>query len=152
KQVLFKISMSPKPGDPPKEMALVMSEGERQGEVEVLEIDEPGGVIKFNNHGQEQTLTLEKDGEKPPPGSPLPSLTQPGVPSAMAVPNIPRPQPLAPGVNPQPAIPNPATTPDAGAGGLSRIPSRMLRVPPATGTAVQGTDKTALPPLPPAPK
>ena len=40
RQVLFKVQMPSKPGEPAREMSWVLSEGERQGGIEVLEIDE----------------------------------------------------------------------------------------------------------------
>jgi hypothetical protein len=58
RQVLFKVQKS---GAPAREISCVLSEGERQGEIAVLEIDEKSGTVKFNNHGIEQTLNLKND-------------------------------------------------------------------------------------------
>ncbi|MEK7707912.1 MAG: hypothetical protein AAB380_07950, partial [Verrucomicrobiota bacterium] len=59
-QVLFKTMMpGSKPGEPPRETAMVLSVGERAGEIEVVAIDENAGTITFNNHGKPQTLSLE---------------------------------------------------------------------------------------------
>jgi hypothetical protein len=66
RQVLFKVQMPPKPGEPAREMSCVMSEGERQGEVEVLEIDDKAWTVKFRNHGIVQTLNLKNDGDRHP--------------------------------------------------------------------------------------
>lgn len=63
-QVLFKIHMPSKPGEPAREISCVLSEGERQGEIEVLEIDEKAGTVKFSNHGTVQTLNLKTDGDR----------------------------------------------------------------------------------------
>jgi hypothetical protein len=58
RQVLFKVQKS---GAPAREISCVLSEGERQGEIAVLEIDEQSGTVKFNNHGIEQTLKLKNN-------------------------------------------------------------------------------------------
>ncbi|MEK7707888.1 MAG: hypothetical protein AAB380_07820, partial [Verrucomicrobiota bacterium] len=59
-QVLFKTMMpGSKPGEPPRETAMVLSVGQREGEIEVVAIDESAGTITFNNHGKPQTLSLE---------------------------------------------------------------------------------------------
>jgi hypothetical protein len=57
--VLFKVMMPAKPPEPAKEMAYVLSEGERAGEIEVLDINEQAGTARFMNHGVEQTLALK---------------------------------------------------------------------------------------------
>jgi hypothetical protein len=72
KRVLFKVQQPARPPEPAKEQSFIMTEGQREGQIEVLEIDEKAGSIKFNNYGTVVTLTLEKDGPKqsntPPPG------------------------------------------------------------------------------------
>jgi hypothetical protein len=55
-QALFKVSA--KPGQPPKETSYVLTEGERQDEIEVVKINQPDGIITFNNHGIIQELPL----------------------------------------------------------------------------------------------
>ena len=58
-QVLFKVAPQNRLGQPPaKEEAYVLSEGERQDEIEVTKIDEPGSMVTFNNHGVVQELPL----------------------------------------------------------------------------------------------
>lgn len=79
RQVLFKASVSPKPGEPAKELALVLSEGQSENEFEVLEIDEESGTVKFNNHGTIQSLSLEKDGSKLPAGVMPPAMSASGA-------------------------------------------------------------------------
>lgn len=64
-QVLIKVLMPSRPGEPAKEISCVLSEGERQGEIEVLEIDDRSGTVQFNNHGTGQTLNLKDDGAQP---------------------------------------------------------------------------------------
>jgi len=60
RQVLFKVQFPSKAGEPAREISCVLSEGERMGEIKVLEIDQRAGTVKFNNHGSEQTLNLWK--------------------------------------------------------------------------------------------
>lgn len=68
-----------KPGALTKEESLILTEGQREGEVEVLQIDEHAGSVKVNNSGTVMTLTFEKDGAKlpatptPHPAPPLPN-------------------------------------------------------------------------------
>jgi hypothetical protein len=59
-QVLFKVQIPPKAGQPAKEQSYVMGEGERQDEIEVRKIDEKNATITFDNHGIVQTLELVK--------------------------------------------------------------------------------------------
>jgi len=70
------------PGQAMKEESLMLTEGQRQGSVEVLNIDEKTGSVRVNNSGSIMTLTFEKDGAKlsntpphptAPGGLPLPT-------------------------------------------------------------------------------
>ena len=62
-QALFKVAVKPKPGQPPKDESYVLSEGERQEDIEVIKINKADGLITFNNHGtiQELPLIVAKD-------------------------------------------------------------------------------------------
>lgn len=97
----------------------MLTEGQRQGEIEVLEIDEKAGVVKVKNHGIPQSLDFKTDGAKPNP-APAVASTTPGV-----IPQpIPPPMPqanAAPGGNPQPQIP------------VRTIPTRSMRIPAPPG-------------------
>jgi hypothetical protein len=64
------------PGQAIKEESLMLTEGQRQGDIEVLNIDEKAGSVRVNNSGSIMTLTFEKDGAKLPNTPPLP--TTPG--------------------------------------------------------------------------
>jgi hypothetical protein len=90
-QVLFKVAGVAKPGLPPKEESYVMSEGDRQNEIEVQKIDEPSAMITFINHGVVQELGLVASaagggaggapaagGGLPPPGMPTPAMAPNG--------------------------------------------------------------------------
>ena len=78
-QVLFKVAADkPKPGQPPaKEEAYVLSEGERQDEIEVIKIDESASLVTFNNHGFPQELSLTN---APNASGPAPAGGGAGVP------------------------------------------------------------------------
>lgn len=85
-----------KPGEPSKgEQYYTLSVGERQGDIEVLEIDTTGGSVKVNNAGSIVTLTFDKEtpkggggamgGVPPPPGAvppPMPGASGFGAPAA----------------------------------------------------------------------
>jgi hypothetical protein len=53
-QVLFKVAG--KAGG--KEASYILSEGQRQDDIEVTKIDEKSGVVTFNNHGLAQSIPL----------------------------------------------------------------------------------------------
>ena len=57
-QVLFKVATKPPAGQPQKDASYVMTEGERQDEIEVIKIDEAAGVVTFNNHGKTEEIAL----------------------------------------------------------------------------------------------
>ncbi len=101
KRVLMKTAAPPgKPGEPPKtEQSYILTEGQREGDIEVIEIDDKAGSVKVNNAGTIQTLTFEKDGAKLP-STPTPAA--PGVPGAPVIPGLPvnRAVPSAPGTTP----------------------------------------------------
>jgi hypothetical protein len=85
KRVLLKVPPGPlKPGEAPKtDQGLVLRVGERQGDIEVLEIDEKAGSVKVNYGGNVTDLTFEKDGVKIAPGPAPGALPMPGMPSPM---------------------------------------------------------------------
>lgn len=112
KRVLFKVQVPAKPPQPPKEESYILTEGQRDGDIEVLEINEKSGVAKFNNHGMIQTLDLANDGAKP---SNLPTPTA-GPPA--------RPFPPFAARNPN--------GPESGAP-MKTIPARTLRIPQIPG-------------------
>jgi len=116
KRVLFKVQAPAKPPQPAKEESYILTEGQRDGDIEVLEIDEKAGVAKFNNHGTMQTLDLVNDSAK-----------LPGVPAAAAGPPPPRPMP--------PLMGHTLNGPQPGAGARG-LPTRTLRLPEIPGTPV----------------
>ena len=58
--VLFKVMMPARPPEPAKEIPYVLVEGEHEGEIDVLEINEQSGIVTFSNHGVVQVLALER--------------------------------------------------------------------------------------------
>ena len=83
-----------KPGTPPAEQTLTLMEGQSDGEIEVLQIDEKAGRVKVNNGGTIVTLTFEKDGVKPiqalptnpPVGASNPAVTAVPTPTGVTPP------------------------------------------------------------------
>ncbi len=77
-QVLFKVAIPAKAEQPAKDEAYILSEGQRQDEIEVVQIDEKAGLVTFNNHGTVQELALVKAAapvagtSTPAPGGPAP--------------------------------------------------------------------------------
>jgi hypothetical protein len=97
-----------------------LSVGERQGDIEVLEIDTTGGSVKVNNAGTVVTLTFDKDGAKGGGGGGVPA--PPGA--------VPPPMPGAGGFGAAPAAGGPT--------GFS-MPTRTVRAGGGFGQPA-GTD------------
>jgi hypothetical protein len=101
----------------------ILTEGQRQGEIEVLQINEKAGTVKVKNHGIEQTLDFKTDGAK---ANPVPAVAN-----------------VTPGVIPQPNAPaGPGNQPGVGTLQTPAPPRtipRMMRIatpeaaPPAPG-------------------
>ncbi len=125
KRVLMKVAMPARPPEPAKEVPLTLSEGQREGEIEVLEIDTVARTAKVNNFGTVTSLDFTNNGAKmvaaAAPGRP----PGPGMPAGVAV--------------PRPGMPNPAAAPPSSfvPGGMSKsIPTtRPMRLGP-TGASV----------------
>jgi hypothetical protein len=106
----------------------ILSEGQRDREVEVVEIDEKAGVVKVNNHGIPQTLDFKNDGAK------LQVTAMPGLPPPGGIP----PPPISLNAPPSPS--------------LRTIPTRTMRIPPPPGAAnVPGPTETGGAEQPPSP-
>lgn len=57
-EVLFKVSMPAKAGQPAKDVDYTLAEGERQDDIEVVKIDEKAAMITFKNHDVVQDIAL----------------------------------------------------------------------------------------------
>ena len=118
KRALMKVApANGKQVEPGKELSLILTEGQREGDIEVLQIDEKAGSVKVNNSGTVMVLTFEKDGAKLPATAPGPGM---------------------PGTNPLPsALPsmNPLSLPVRG--NATNFPGRGRRfaTPPLPGMA-----------------
>jgi hypothetical protein len=121
KRVLLKeVPPTGSPGATNKEESLILTEGQREGHVEVLAIDEKAGRVRVNNSGNEMTLTFEKDGIKQ--ATPAPP-TAPALPGAL------------PGAAPAPGQMNPALPGSQVNPPARQFPGRLRRgTAPAPGT------------------
>jgi len=128
-----------KPTGPNSDKSVILTVGERQDSLELLEVDMKEGTAKVKNDGTEVVLTLPSGptGGGGPPGGPpgVPGMGIPGQPTRLPT-FIPQPQaaPSALGA-PRPTLPgnagvnpsvNPYGTADA-MNGLSGIPTRDMR-------------------------
>lgn len=112
-QVLIKVKIPPRPPEPAKDRSLVMDVGQREGEVEVLEMNTTAGTVTIKNQGNLLTLNLKDNSSKPAAG---PALAAP---------------PVAGAALPPPQLPPPAQVlPPAPA--ARSLPNRQLRTNPNT--------------------
>ena len=80
-QALFYVDVPPRPPIPATQKSYVLSEGQRQDDIEVTHIDENKNVVTFNNHGVVQELPLVKAA---PITTPTPVVMNPGGPALNA--------------------------------------------------------------------
>ena len=132
-KALFRTQGQAKPPKPAEKVSMVLSVGQREGEIEVVAIDEKSGSVTFNNHGQPQTLNLTNDSVKLTPGA-VPVAGLGGI-VPPAIPGVP---PPATAFNPGQPAPSTVTT---FSGARVTIPTRSLRLPgsAAAGLPVAGT-------------
>lgn len=122
-QVLLKIKTPPRPPEPAKDRSLVMDIGQREGDVEVLEMDAYAGVVKLKNQGNLISLNLKDNAARPAAG---PALTLPAAAPAAGM----LPPPTQPQLPARPSVgATPSTTP---VGGGSPLPTRAVRSAPMT--------------------
>lgn len=91
-----------------EDLSMILTEGQRQGHVEVLLIDEKAGSVKVNNSGTVMTLTFEKDGARLPS---TPASTNPAVQPGYAPGRTPGGLPPGPGSGIPPATNSNGKTP-----------------------------------------
>jgi hypothetical protein len=73
-QALFFVDVPPRPPMPATQKSYILSEGQRQDDIEVTRIDVNKSVVTFNNHGMEQQIPLVKAG---PISTPTPVVMNP---------------------------------------------------------------------------
>jgi hypothetical protein len=104
KRALMKIMMPGRPGVKAEEQSFILAEGQRDGEIEVLEIDDKAGTVKVNNFGTITNLNFKNNGvviaNTPAPGMPMPGM--PGAPPGVGGGGVP-PPPGPPGFSPSAA-------------------------------------------------
>ena len=130
KRALLKAQMPAKPGEPPKtdQSSFILAEGQREGDIDVLEIDAKEGTVKVNNFGTITTLDFKHNGIQQAAAAP----------GASAAPR------------PGGGLPAPGANPFTPAGGAQSIPTtRPMRLPLPTGAAASpasggGTPSLAL--------
>jgi hypothetical protein len=77
KLAFLKVQAPPRPGEQQQpDQSLMLTEGQREGGIEILEINEKAGTIRVNNFGTEMTIGFDKDADKVAKNPPS---TQPGV-------------------------------------------------------------------------
>jgi hypothetical protein len=131
-QVLFKVATPAKAGQPAKEDAYILSEGQRQDEIEVVQIDEKDSLVTFNNHGTVQELPLAKANVPAVNTSPG---TSPGKPSPGQIPSRFGSRPGGPGWsarNHAPVNNSPAAVASTPGGGVA---DQAITTAPAQDTA-----------------
>lgn len=65
KQALFKVVPPPRPGEAQKEESYILAEGQKEGILEVVAIDEDQGRVRVKNSGTLVVLDIDRDGPKP---------------------------------------------------------------------------------------
>ena len=101
KRALLKMTPPAKPGEPAREESFTLGEGQRDGDIEVLEINEKVGAVKIKEYGTITTLDFDKDGVKVTAGA------APGPAGAPA--------------RPVGSLPGPMANPSMPAGGANRL-------------------------------
>lgn len=76
KRAFLEITPPPKPPQPAKPISCILTEGQREAGIEVLQIDPKTEFVKVLNNGTTMTLTFDKNGRKttPPPQKAFPHL------------------------------------------------------------------------------
>jgi hypothetical protein len=110
KQALLLVEVPAKPPQGAREESYILTEGQRDGDIEVLAIDEKAGTVKVDNRGTILTLDFVNNGVKLPS---TPGALPPGM-IPMPIMN-----------NPGPGVINPGNMPPPP--GARQIPTRQLR-------------------------
>jgi hypothetical protein len=124
KLALLKALLPTAPGTPAKEKPLMLAEGQRDGSIQVLQINEKTGSVRVNDSGTVMTLTFAKDGVKPTAGAAPGTASSPYALAGGA------------GAGSETAGTNAAAAPSTPwlTRGMRVLPTRMPRVAPAGGS------------------
>ncbi len=120
RQVMLKVNTAARPPEPAKEQSYLMIEGQREGEIEVLEIDATTGTVKIKNSDTPLSLNMKDDAVKPAVGAALPGPVVP-PPLSAQLPGLPAP------ANPGLPVPGGAASVTTIGGGARTLPTRTLR-------------------------
>jgi hypothetical protein len=126
KRAMLMVQDTSGPGKP--DLSYILREGQRDGQVEVLSIDDKNGIVKVKNAGVVSSLSFDQNGIKVA-GLPVP----PPAGSSVARPPNALPAPPAPGSTISPTmtgIPQPPPR-----SGLRQVPTRQLRLPNSSSPA-----------------
>jgi hypothetical protein len=74
KRALLKVYLPARPPEPAREVACILKVGQREGPIEVLDINEIAGSVKVDNSGTGMILKLEKESSHLLNAPPLPEL------------------------------------------------------------------------------
>ena len=132
KKAMLMVQDSSGPGKTDK--SVILPEGQKEDQIEVISIDEKAGIVKIKNAGVVSDLSFEANGVKLP-SLPTAAAARPGnaIPAPPSVPGAP--SPTMTGV-PQP---RPAS-------GLRQIPTRHLRLPSGRTIGGSSDSSSATPP------
>jgi hypothetical protein len=137
KQVLLKVKQPAAPGQPASDESLMLAEGQRDGDVDVIEINVLQGTVLLKNGGSLLSLNMKENADKPTPGA------VPVAPGAVHPPGLAR--PVIPGV-PPPAISTTMTSPgNSGVTTFGGTETRAATPTLPTRTLRTGNGATGLP-------
>ena len=85
KRAFLEITSLARPPQPPKPQSCILTEGQREGDVQVVQIDPKAESVKILNSGVEMLLTFDKNGRKPTTVATA-APTRPIMPSLPALP------------------------------------------------------------------
>lgn len=134
-QVLIKMKVPPRPPEPAKDRSLVMDVGQREGDVEIVEMDTRAGIVKLKNQGNLVSLNLKDNSSKLAPG---PALPAPPVPQPAGMIPPPASGSLAPGGGGV----STSTMGGSSSGGAG-LPTRSIRTPGGVPQASSGYGSSA---------
>jgi hypothetical protein len=119
---LYKVDFPAKDGQPAKQNSYMLTQGQRQDDIEVLKIDEQNATITFDNHGTTQEIPLVP--AQAAVGSTAPGIgirNNPFAPAGPGTALLGRRRPGFPGGLPVPTgAPNPTANPGFGQNGLGQ--------------------------------